>query len=400
MSRIVVKRAKPIQPQFYVESCPFQGITADSEGYLSINERCRLCKLCLKFGPEFFSFEEEISGFYAKQTQAKNVAVLLEWQHGRIHPVSWELVCKAKEMVNPLQQKVLGIIIGAELDQYREEFSNYPLDEVVVFDSEEFRDFRIEPYTAALLNFVQSYTPNVLLIGATALGRSLAPRVAIACKTGLTADCTGLELLPSGALIQTRPAFGGNIMAQIKTPYGRPQMATVRPNVMNSKRKVKCSSPKISKADLREVSLVSGIKVLESRLKPPAQDISQADIVIAVGRGIKKLEDLVMIRELAQQLSAVVAFSRPLVEAGWSDNRFQIGLSGRSIHPKLLITVGVSGAVQFSAGIQGAEFIIAINSDPEAPIMNLAHLGFIGDCYEIIPRVRDFLKTIAKESQQ
>jgi electron transfer flavoprotein alpha subunit len=400
MSRIVVKRIKVDHPQFYVDSCPFQGITTDSEGYLSINDRCRLCKLCLKFGPELFFFGEEISGHYANQTQAKNIAVFLEWQNGRIHPVSWELVCKAKEMVNSLQQKVFGIIIGAELDQYWDEFSEFPLDEVVVFDSEEFRDFRIEPYTAALLNFVQSHTPNVLLIGATALGRSLAPRVAIACRTGLTADCTGLELLPSGALIQTRPAFGGNIMAQIKTPYGRPQMATVRPHVMNSKRVKNCSSPKISKADLSEVPLVSGIKVLESRMKPPAQDISAADVVIAVGRGIKKPEDLVMIQELAQRLSAVIAFSRPLVEAGWSDSRFQIGLSGRSIHPKLLITVGVSGAVQFSAGIQGAEFIIAINSDPEAPIMNLAHLGFIGDCYEIIPRVSYLLETIAKERQQ
>lgn len=399
MSRIVVKGIKPIHPQFYVDSCPFQGITADSEGNLSINERCRLCKLCLKFGPEYFIFQEENSGFYPNPIQAKNVAVLLEWQHVKIHPVSWELVCKAKEMVDPLQQKVLGIIIGAGLDQYKEEFSGYPLDEVIVYDSEEFRDFRIEPYASALVNFVQSYTPNVLLIGATPLGRSLAPRVAIACKTGLTADCTGLELMPSGALIQTRPAFGGNIMAQIKTPYGRPQMATVRPNVMNHKRTVNCSCPKISQADLKQVSLISGIKVLESRLKPPAQDISQADIVIAVGRGIKKPEDLVMIRELAQQLSAVIAFSRPLVEAGWSDSRFQIGLSGRSIHPKLLIAVGVSGAVQFSAGIHGAEFIIAINTDPEAPIMNLAHLGLIGDCYEIIPCVKELLYTIAKECQ-
>jgi electron transfer flavoprotein alpha subunit len=155
---------------------------------------------------------------------------------------------------------------------------------------------------------------------------------------------------------------------------------------MNSKRVANCSSPKTTYRSLENASQYSKIRVLESRMKPPAQDLGEADVVIAVGRGIKRPEDLRMIQDLAQSLSAVVAFSRPLIEAGWADSRFQIGLSGRSIQPKLLVTVGISGAVQFSAGIQGADYIVAINSDPDAPIFNVADLGFVGDCYEIIPQ--------------
>lgn len=397
MSRITVKKIKVEYPKFYVDSCPFRAITADSEGYLSINDQCRICKLCLKFGPELFSFEEEIHTNTFHQTQTKDIAVFLEWQHEKIHPVSWELVCKAREMAEPFQQKVIGILVGASLEKHKEEFSEYPLDEVVTYDSPDFIDFRIEPYSAAIIDFIQAYNPNVLLIGATPLGRSLAPRIAIACKTGLTADCTGLELRGNGALIQTRPAFGGNIMAQIKTPMGRPQMATVRPHVMNSKRVAHCSLPKTTCLSLEDALKNSKIKVLESRMKPPAQDLSEADVVVAVGRGIKRPEDLRMIRDLAQSLSAVIAFSRPLIEAGWADNRFQIGLSGRSIQPKLLVTIGISGAVQFSAGIQGAGYIIAINSDPDAPIFNVADLGFVGDCYEIIPQVSSLLKSLRKK---
>jgi len=397
MSRIVVKKIKVDCPQFYLDSCPFQGITADAEGFLSINDRCRLCKMCLKFGPELFSFEEEGHASAFNQIQTKDIAVFLEWQHEKIHPVSWELVCKAREMGEPFQQKVIGILVGASLEKHMDELSEFPLDEVVIYDAPALQDFRIEPYSAAVTDFIRVYNPNVLLIGATPLGRSLAPRVAISCKTGLTADCTGLELLSNGALIQTRPAFGGNIMAQIKTPLGRPQMATVRPHVMNMKRVAHCSSPRIIRLPLREALQYSGINVLESKMKPPAQDISEAEIVIAVGRGVKRPEDLAMIQDLAQSLSAIVAFSRPLIEAGWAESRFQIGLSGRSIQPKLLITIGVSGAVQFSAGIQGAEYILAINSDPEAPIFNVADLGFVGDCYEIIPQVSDLLKSISKE---
>lgn len=397
MSRITVKKIKVEHAQFYVDSCPFQAITADSEGYLSINDQCRICKLCLKFGPDLFSFEEDIPVNTFHQTKTKDIAVFLEWQHEKIHPVSWELLCKAREMGEPFQQKVIGILVGTSLEKHREEFSEYPLDEVVIYDSPVLKYFRIEPYTAAIIDFIEEYHPNVLLIGATPLGRSLAPRVAIASKTGLTADCTGLELRGDGTLIQTRPAFGGNIMAQIKTPNGRPQMATVRPHVMNSKRVANCSSPKTTYRSLENASQYSKIRVLESRMKPPAQDLGEADVVIAVGRGIKRPEDLRMIQDLAQSLSAVVAFSRPLIEAGWADSRFQIGLSGRSIQPKLLVTVGISGAVQFSAGIQGADYIVAINSDPDAPIFNVADLGFVGDCYEIIPQVSSLLKSLRKK---
>lgn len=387
LASIGVVRITPKRPEHNMKMCPFQAIEIDEKGYYYINENCRVCKMCLKFAPEYFFWQESNPSVERKGS----IAVFLEWQNGAFHSVGYELIGKALSLAESLHDEVVAVVIGSQLNLLHSEIRNLPVQKVYIYDHADYSEYRIEPYKNALLDFIQNCKPNVLLIGATPLGRSLAPRVATACRTGLTADCTELQMKEDRKLIQIRPAFGGNIMAQIKTHKGTPQMATVRPHVMKALCTEVKGNPKLVYRCIDESSRASGIKMVQSRLKPIASDISQAETIIAIGRGVKSKEDCKVIFDLAEKLSAVVAYSRPLVEAGWGEPRFQIGLSGKSIQPKLLITLGISGSVQFSAGISGAEYIIAVNSDLNAPIFNQAHLGIVGDLYEIVPLLTECL---------
>jgi len=266
------------------------------------------------------------------------------------------------------------------------------VDEIFVYDYPELKDFRIEPYTAAFEDFVNKVKPSSLLVGATTIGRSLAPRVAARFRTGLTADCTMLKMKENTDLVQIRPAFGGNIMAQIICPNTRPQMSTVRYKVMNAPEKQCEAKGKITICEIDKDKLASNIEVLKVTKKETEENISDADIIIAVGRALKSEKDMVMVQELAELLHAQIAGTRPLVEAGWIDAKKQIGLSGRTVKPKLIITLGISGAVQFAAGMNGSERIFAINKDSNASIFNVAHYGIVGDIYEIVPQLINDIK--------
>lgn len=263
-----------------------------------------------------------------------------------------------------------------------------------MYDDPQLDRFKIEPYTAVFEDFIKKNQPTAILTGATTVGRQLAPRVAARMKTGLTADCTILDMDENTDLSQIRPAFGGNIMAHILTPNHRPQMATVRYKVMNAPERQEDVSGEIVSCSVDQGSLKSNVDVLDIVMKEQEQFIESADVLVAAGRGVKKEEDLRMIEELAELLGGQVACTRPLAEAGWLDAKRQVGLSGRTVRPKLIITCGISGAVQFSAGMNNSECIVAINSDEKAPIFETAHYCLVGDLYDIVPKLIEKIKAV------
>ncbi len=256
--------------------------------------------------------------------------------------------------------------------------------------------FKIEAYTSVFAEFIKKIKPAAILVGATPVGRQLAPRVAARFGTGLTADCTILDIKENTDLVQIRPAFGGNIMAEILTPNTRPQMATVRYKIMDAPKWNDVVTGTIEALPVSDEKLKSRIEVLGVTKKEKRQTIDGADVIVVAGRGVKKKADLKMIEELADLLGGQTASTRPLVEAGWMDPKKQIGLSGRTVRPKLIITCGVSGSVQFVAGMNHADTIFAINSDPKASIFKTANYAVKADLYDVIPKLIEKIKTGGK----
>lgn len=372
--------------------CPFGAFSEGKDG-LEISAACKMCKLCVKKGPagvvEFI--EEERKS--VNKDEWKGITVYVDHIEGEIHPVTFELIGKAKSLARVTNHPVHALFIGHGITAKARELLYYGVDEVFVYDFKELEYFVIEPYTNIFEDFINKIKPSSILVGATNAGRSLAPRTAARFRTGLTADCTILEMRENTDLVQIRPAFGGNIMAQIVTTNNRPQFCTVRYKIFNAPEKSGKISGKISKMTIAKDKLVSNITVLNITKKETEVDISEADVIIAAGRGIKSEKDMEMVYELADLLGARTACTRPLIEAGWFDPRLQIGLSGRTVKPKIIITVGISGAVQFAAGMQNSDLIIAINNDPDAAIFNIAHYGLVGDLYEIIPGLIERIKS-------
>lgn len=373
--------------------CPF-GAIEYKDGKIEVNAGCKMCKLCVKKGPAGVMEYVETETKTVDKSLWKGIAVYVDHVEGNIHPVTMELIGKARELAAVVNYPVYCIFIGHNIKKKAEELLYYGVDEVFVYDYEELKDFRIESYTAVFEDFINKGKPSSILVGATTIGRSLAPRIAARFRTGLTADCTILEMKENTDLVQIRPAFGGNIMAQIICPNTRPQMATVRYKIMKAPEKQSDPKGKITVCKLEEAKLNSKIEVVQVTKKKVEENISEAEIIIAVGRALKSEKDLAMIEELANLLHAQIAGTRPLVEAGLIPARKQIGLSGRTVKPKLMIALGISGAVQFVAGMDHSERIFAINNDENAPILKAAHYGIVGDIYEIVPQlIRDIKST-------
>ena len=287
---------------------------------------------------------------------------------------------------------VYAVMIGHDVEAPAQKLLHYGVDRVFVYDHEALRDFRIEPYTAAFCDFIEQYHPSSVLIGATNLGRQLAPRVAARCRTGLTADCTVLEMKENTDLVQIRPAFGGNIMAQIITPNTRPQFCTVRYKIFDEPTPTEQPYGEIVHMSVTDAMLTSAIDVLETFAKPTDVDIAEADVIVAVGRGASGEAMRGFAEELADLLGGMVACTRPLAESNIYPAKHQIGLSGRTVKPKLIICLGISGAVQFAAGMKSSDCIVAINTDPAAPIFDIAHYCVVGDVNEIVPKIIDQIK--------
>ncbi len=393
MAGIIVNQSKIKDIDASIGLCPFNAIEY-KDGEVQINAGCKMCMICVKKGPEgAFTFQED-EIIEIDKSLWTGVAVYVDHLDGDIHPVTLELIGKARELAQKIDHPVYALFIGDNIRDKAEELLHYGVDEVFVYDSPELKDFKIEPYTAAFENFIEKVKPSTVLVGATTLGRSLAPRVAARFNTGLTADCTILDVKENTDLVQIRPAFGGNIMAQIITPNHRPQFATVRYKIFNAPERSEAPKGKITVCEVSKDKLSSGISVLKISEKELEENISDAEVIVVAGRGVKKEKDLEMINELAQALGAQVACTRPLIEAGWGDPRKQIGLSGRTVRPKLIITCGVSGSVQFKAGMSNSEVIVAIDADPKAAIFDVAHYGIVGDIYEVVPSLLEKIKSL------
>ncbi|MDR1541220.1 MAG: electron transfer flavoprotein subunit alpha/FixB family protein [Clostridiales bacterium] len=367
--------------------CPFQAIEI-SNGSLEVNSGCKMCKICLKKGPPglFEIIESEAASFVDKASY-KGVAVYIDHAEGDVHPVSLELLGKARELADKIGDPVYALLIGRNLSACALELLHYQADEVFIYDRKEFENFMVEPYAAALADFVRKIKPSSMLIGATVSGRSLAPRAAAKLKTGLTADCTKLDIKENSDLVQIRPAFGGNIMAQIVTPRHRPQMATVRYKIFSAPARKDDPSGKVTECFIDDSLLFSGVKIEQIRRKERKPSISDAEVIVACGRGFKAQKDLKLAYQLADLLGAEIACTRPLIEAGWIDASRQIGLSGRTVKPKLIISLGISGSVQFKAGMENSETIVSVNSDESAPIFQVSRYAAVGDLYEILPKL-------------
>ena len=347
MAELIIHQDKIPDNQELIKLCPF-GAMEEKDGKVTISAACKMCRLCVRKGPKgAVEYVEDAVKPSVDKSAWKGIAVYVDHVDGKVHPVTLELLGKARELSKVTGHPVYALFMGNGIEAAAHE----------------------------------------LLVGATTVGRQLAPRVAARMKTGLTADCTILEMDENTDLSQIRPAFGGNIMAHIKTPNHRPQMATVRYKIMNAPERAEKESGEIVVCTIEKEKLLSHVRVLDIVEKPKETFIENADVLVVAGRGVKKPEDLKMLEKLADLLGGQLACTRPMVEAGWLDAKCQIGLSGRTVRPKLIITCGVSGAVQFTAGMNHAETIVAINKDPKAPIFKTAHYCLTGDLYEILPRL-------------
>ncbi len=319
----------------------------------------------------------------------KDILVYLQYRNNKIHPVSYQLMGKAHELASSRKWNIYGIVIGRNTGLAREQLEGYPLKKVYLYETNDY--FMADLYEKLLINCINLIKPSVVLIGGTAEGKAVAPRVSTAFKTGLTADCTELHLRENSDLVQVRPAFGGNIMAQIVTGTTRPQFATVRYNVFQPLSPVFHNETEFAEI-VTHISRPACLEIQEVTQIPYIKGIADQKILVVAGRGVKKKEDLTMLKELAELLGGELASTRGLVEKGWMESDRQIGLSGQTVSPKLMITCGVSGSVQFIAGMRGTQNIVAINTDPNAGIFEIAHYPVCGDIYEIVPGLIALLK--------
>jgi electron transfer flavoprotein alpha subunit len=328
----------------------------------------------------------------------KGVAVFVEQRSGEIQGVSLELLGKGKELANKLDEKLTAILLGNNIENLANELIYYGADEVVVVDAKELDVFVTEPYTKALVHVINERKPEVVLIGATTIGRDLGPRVSARVHTGLTADCTSLEIDDETRnLLMTRPAFGGNIMATIICPDHKPQMSTVRPGVMKKLERNEELTGEIINMSVEFTSDDMNVQVLEYIKETTKKvNLEDASIIVAAGRGVGE-ENIELLKELADLLGGQIAGSRAAIDAGWLEKDRQIGQTGKTVRPTLYIACGISGAIQHVAGMEESEYIIAINKASDAPIFEVADLGIVGDVKQVVTSLISQLK-VEKES--
>lgn len=377
-----------------ISICPFNAIEYN-DNKLDINSACKLCKMCVRKGPQgAITFQEdEVKAPSVNKDEWKGIAVFVELELDNVHPVVYELIGKARELVQVTKQEVYAVLIASkeQVEKYKDEILSYGVDKLFIYENELYKNFNMDRFASAMENFIETEKPSVVLYGGTPLGRSFAPKIASHFKTGLTADCTRLGMKENTDLIQVRPAFGGNIMAQIICTNTRPQMATVRYKIFQKPAQGKAHGSVVYK-ETKNLKLDSMIKLLNIIRKERTEDISEADVIVACGRAFKSAEEMSIAYELADLLGGIVAVSRPMVEAGIKDAKYQIGLSGKTVAPKLIITLGISGAVQFVAGMSGSQLIISINKDPNASIFDVSHYGIVDDVFKVVPELIRLIK--------
>ena len=328
---------------------------------------------------------------------SKNVFVIAEQRDGKIMKVSYELIGKARELANDLGQDVVAVLMGSGVEAVAGDLAKAGADKVIVVDDPMLAEYVTEPYAKATTAVIKANDPEIVLFGASSIGRDLAPRVSARIHTGLTADCTKLEIDPETKLLNmTRPAFGGNIMATILCADHRPQMATVRPGVMQALE----SCDKVGEVEKFAVEFTPAdmnVEICEVvKTDKKSVDITEAKILVSGGRGIGGPEGFGMLKELADELGGEIASSRACVDAGWIDRDRQVGQTGKTVRPNVYFAIGISGAIQHVAGMEESDLIIAINKDEDAPIFSVADYGIVGDLNKIVPALTEALKAEMK----
>ncbi|ACB85451.1 electron transfer flavoprotein subunit alpha [Natranaerobius thermophilus] len=378
-----------------VDACPFEAIEMKDD-IAVLNESCTNCGACIescKFGAIIKEEEDTTPRGTVNIDEYKGVWVFAEQRDGELMPVTIELLGEGKRIAKEIGEELSAVLIGDNVEDLTKELFAYGADNVYLCQDELLKNFTTDGYTKVLTNMINDYKPEIILIGATHIGRDLAPRVASRVNTGLTADCTQLDIdSEDNKLLQTRPAFGGNIMATIICPDHRPQMATVRPGVMQKAEKEDSREGKVVNVEANVTHDDINISVKEiKKEKKAVVNLEESDIIVSGGRGLGNQDGFKMLQDLADKLGGVVGASRATVDAGWIDKDHQVGQTGKTVRPGLYIACGISGAIQHLAGMEGSECIVAINNNPDAPIFKVADYGIVGDVYEVVPKLIEAL---------
>jgi electron transfer flavoprotein alpha subunit len=379
-------------------SCAFGAISVQA-GCAVVNESCTLCGACVDNCPVgALGIETADKRAQANAGEYVGIMVFAEYRHGKVAPVSYELLGIGRKLADKRGVKLSAVLLGGAVAAYADDLIAGGADIVFIAEHPVFEQFREDVYARLLEQVIREQKPEVVLAGATAIGRSVIPYVATAIDAGLTADCTRLEIREEdGMLLQTRPAFGGNIMATIECPHTRPQMATVRPKVMAPAEPDLSRKGEIIQVQLPQHYTQSRIEVLETVVDTDSQvNIQEVETLVAGGRGLDSPKGFELIRELAAELGGAVAASRAAVDSGWIPYPHQVGQTGKTVSPKLYIACGISGAIQHAVGMQSAEIVVAINRDKNAPIFDIATYGVVGDLYEVVPQLIKRLQEIKK----
>ncbi|MCL2063306.1 MAG: electron transfer flavoprotein subunit alpha [Candidatus Cloacimonetes bacterium] len=371
-----------------VKSCPFNAIEVIDKLAL-INEQCNLCGACIDVCPFKAILITKLTHVKINKEDYKGVWVFAEQRENKLSPVVFELLGKGRELADKRRSMLTAVLLGHNIRQLAQELIYCGADEVIMVDHENLANFSDLPYTDTMKVLIEKYKPEIILAGATHIGRSFIARVAVKIQTGLTADCTGLDIdSETGNLLQTRPAFGGNIMATILTPNHRPQMATVRHKVMIPFPKDKNRNGMVinENIDFSEKKYKTNFKFTKKDTSNKV-NLTEANLVVSGGRGMKEAKNFAILHDLANALDGAVGASRAAVDSEWIAYPHQVGQTGKTVNPKVYIACGISGAIQHLAGMQSADYIIAVNKDKDAPIFNVADLGIVGDLFEILPKL-------------
>ena len=390
MASINILKDKCVGCKRCMGACPFGAIEMHNKVAV-IKENCTLCGSCVedcKFNAINFERDEIES---VDLSEYKGIWVFAEQRYGKLKSVTLELLGKAKELSNSLNVSVTAVLLGHKVKEICKDLISYGADEVLLIDEEWLNDFNDHIYGEIMTELISQYKPEIVLVGATSNGRSLAPHISSTLKTGLTADCTGLDIdMESKLLVQTRPAFGGNLMAEIICPNNRPQMSTVRPKVFKPIEADYNRQGKITR--IKKEPIEGFVKLVKNIDNAEGLSLSDAEIIVSVGRGIGSAKNILLAKELADVLGGALGSSRPVVDLGLMPYSQQVGQTGKTVAPKIYIACGISGAIQHLAGLADIETIVAINQDPDAPIFKVANYGIVGNVSEILPELIKKLK--------
>ena len=381
-----------------VSACPFGALSLVNRKAVP-NSSCTMCGACVSVCPVKALSLPAAGAAAAKKdlSSYKGVWAFIEISDDgktqKVRPVGFELLSKGRELADQLGEELCAVVIGEGLDKYFAELSSYGADKIYAVDGPAYRDYNTAAYAHAMVTLIKKYSPSVVLYPSTYIGRDLSPRISSELFVGLTADCTGLSIA-DGLLIQTRPAFGGNIMADIKCPDYRPQMSTVRPNVFKKVITRPNSMAQIVRESITVAAEAGKVRIISKHFdETSAQDkLDEAEVVIAGGRGMKDKTGFDVLEQLAAELGGAVGASRAAIDLGLKPKEKQVGQSGVTVAAKLYVACGISGAVQHIVGMEHSDVIIAVNKDANAPIFNVCKYGFVGDARQLLPKVVDAVK--------